>query len=64
MVPKLETPIRLSERPERRDGGRMIEIESTKDLDATFRRILDEFRQRCLISYSPQGVTTGGWDVP
>jgi VWFA-related protein len=42
-------------------GGRLIEIESTKDLNATFRRILDEFRQRYLISYSPQGVAAGGW---
>jgi VWFA-related protein len=42
-------------------GGRSIEIESTSDLNATFRGILDEFRQRYLISYSPQGVTAGGW---
>ncbi len=42
-------------------GGRLIEIESTKDLDATFRGILEEFRQRYLISYSPQGVVAGGW---
>jgi VWFA-related protein len=42
-------------------GGRLIQIESTKDLNATFRGILDEFRQRYLISYSPHGVTAGGW---
>lgn len=42
-------------------GGRLIEVESTKDLNATFRGILDEFRQRYLISYSPRGVTAGGW---
>jgi VWFA-related protein len=42
-------------------GGRLLEIESTKDLNATFRGILEEFRQRYLISYSPQGVTAGGW---
>jgi VWFA-related protein len=42
-------------------GGRLIEVESTKDLNATFRGILDEFRQRYLISYSPQGVTSAGW---
>jgi VWFA-related protein len=42
-------------------GGRLIEIESTKDLNATFRGILEEFRQRYLISYSPQGVAAGGW---
>ena len=42
-------------------GGRLLEIESTKDLNATFRGILQEFRQRYLISYSPRGVATGGW---
>ena len=42
-------------------GGRLFAIESTKDLSAAFSRILEEFRMRYLISYSPQGVTTGGW---
>ncbi len=42
-------------------GGRLIEIESTKDLNATFRGILDEFRQRYLLSYSPKGVAGAGW---
>jgi VWFA-related protein len=42
-------------------GGRLIEIESTRDLEATFRRILDEFRKRYLIVYSPNGVAVGGW---
>lgn len=42
-------------------GGRMFAVESTKDLSAVFSRILEEFRMRYLISYSPQGVTTGGW---
>ena len=42
-------------------GGRSIEIESAKDLRGTFRAILEEFRQRYLISYSPEGVTPGGW---
>ena len=42
-------------------GGRLIAIESTKDLAATFTRILEEFRMRYLISYSPQGVSAGGW---
>ncbi|GAC1453970.1 MAG: hypothetical protein PVSMB1_02820 [Gemmatimonadaceae bacterium] len=30
-------------------GGRLIEIESTRDLNATFRSILEEFRQRYLV---------------
>lgn len=42
-------------------GGRLIQIESIGDLNATFRAILEEFRQRYLISYSPQGVAAGGW---
>jgi VWFA-related protein len=42
-------------------GGATLKIESTRDLSATFLKILDEFRQRYLISYSPTGVATGGW---
>jgi len=42
-------------------GGTLYKIESTKDLRATFLRILDEFRHRYLVSYTPQGVTKDGW---
>ena len=42
-------------------GGRTFAIESTTDLAAVFSRILEEFRMRYLVSYSPQGVTPGGW---
>ena len=42
-------------------GGATLKIESTKDLSATFLKILDEFRQRYLISYSPTGVPKDGW---
>ncbi len=42
-------------------GGRLFAVESTKDLSATFSKILEEFRNRYLISYSPQGVGPGGW---
>ena len=42
-------------------GGRSIEVESTRDVNAAFRTILDEFRQRYLISYSLQGVASEGW---
>lgn len=42
-------------------GGRLFAIESTKDLSATFSKILEEFRMRYLVSYSPQGVSPGGW---
>jgi Ca-activated chloride channel homolog len=42
-------------------GGRLFAVESTKDLSATFSKILEEFRMRYLVSYSPQGVDAGGW---
>jgi VWFA-related protein len=42
-------------------GGSLFEAESTKNLSATFLGILDEFRQRYLVSYSPRGVTKDGW---
>jgi VWFA-related protein len=42
-------------------GGSVFEIESTKDLSQTFLRILDEFRQRYLLSYTPRGVPATGW---
>ena len=42
-------------------GGRLFAVESTKDLSTTFDRILEEFRMRYLVSYSPQGVEPGGW---
>ncbi len=42
-------------------GGSVFEVESTRDLSATFLRILDEFRQRYLVSYTPRGVSKQGW---
>jgi hypothetical protein len=39
----------------------LFEADSTKDLDALFIRVLDEFRQRYLVSYSPSGVSKDGW---
>jgi VWFA-related protein len=42
-------------------GGNHIEIESTKNLSAVFLGVLDEFRHRYLVSYSPQGVSKEGW---
>jgi len=41
-------------------GGQEFGVEANR-LDATFTRILDEFRRRYLLSYEPQGVTRGGW---
>jgi VWFA-related protein len=42
-------------------GGALLEIESTRDLSQTFLRILEEFRQRYLLSFSPRGVSPTGW---
>ena len=42
-------------------GGRVLSLESTQDMDGAFLEILNEFRQRYLLSYSPRGVSSSGW---
>jgi VWFA-related protein len=42
-------------------GGRLIEIEKTANLTSAFVDILEEFRHRYLISYTPRGVAKDGW---
>lgn len=42
-------------------GGRLFEVEKADKLDALFLGILQEFRQRYLVSYTPRGVTKDGW---
>src|SRR5262249_26195190 len=42
-------------------GGSAHKVDSGRDLRATFLRILDEFRHRYLVSYTPRGVTHDGW---
>jgi VWFA-related protein len=42
-------------------GGALINIESTLDLDAVFLKVLDEFRNRYLLTYVPREVKRGGW---
>jgi VWFA-related protein len=42
-------------------GGRVLSLESTQDMDRAFLEILNEFRQRYLLSYSPRGVSSSGW---
>jgi Ca-activated chloride channel family protein len=42
-------------------GGRVLRIASTDELSATFAGILNEFRQRYLLSYSPAAVAGAGW---
>lgn len=42
-------------------GGDVVEVQSTRDLRNTLVRILNEYRQRYLIAYSPSGVPASGW---
>jgi Ca-activated chloride channel family protein len=42
-------------------GGRLFEIEKTANLPSTFLNILEEFRHRYLVSYTPRGVAKDGW---
>jgi VWFA-related protein len=42
-------------------GGQMLKVASGSDLRGAFARILREFRSRYILSYSPQGVPSGGF---
>ena len=42
-------------------GGRLHEVGRNDDLSATFRAILDEFRYRYLVTYTPKNVPRDGW---
>jgi VWFA-related protein len=42
-------------------GGRLFEVEKTANLSAIFLDVLQEFRQRYLLSYTPRGVSKDGW---
>jgi hypothetical protein len=42
-------------------GGRLVEIEKTNSLASTFLAILEEFRHRYLVSYTPTAVASDGW---
>lgn len=42
-------------------GGSIYKLDSTRDIGATFVRILEEFRHRYLVSYTPRGVSKEGW---
>jgi len=42
-------------------GGRLFEVEKTAALGEIFVRVLEEFRRRYLVSYTPRGVEKGGW---
>jgi Ca-activated chloride channel family protein len=42
-------------------SGTFYDVGSTQNLGETFVKILNEFRQRYLVSYSPHGVSGEGW---
>lgn len=42
-------------------GGQLHEVDRKDDLSKTFRAILDEFRYRYLLTYTPRNVPLGGW---
>jgi VWFA-related protein len=42
-------------------GGRLHEVQRHDDLSKTFKAILDEFRHRYLITYTPRNVSKDGW---
>ena len=42
-------------------GGQSLEISSTMDLQKAFVGILDEFRRRYVLSFTPRGVSGTGW---
>ena len=42
-------------------GGRLFEVEKTANLGAIFLNVLEEFRHRYLLSYTPRNVPRGGW---
>ena len=43
-------------------GGRALDVKWTDDLSAVFRGILDEYRQRYILAFAPEGVTrSDGW---
>ena len=53
--------VRFLDELTRLTGGSLIAVDARADLGPTFLRILEEFRQRYLLSYSPRGVARGGW---
>lgn len=42
-------------------GGRLFEVERTANLGAIFLSVLEEFRHRYLLSYTPRNVPPDGW---
>jgi VWFA-related protein len=60
------TPLQARRRSPLRDltdatGGQLMPIASSADLHATFQKILQDFRSRYILAYSPTGVPSGGF---
>ena len=45
----------------RQTGGELLPISTSRDLPATFARILSDFKSRYLLSFTPAGVPAKGW---
>jgi VWFA-related protein len=42
-------------------GGNVFEAATNRDLEATFAKVLQEFKSRYLVGFTPQGVPGEGW---
>jgi VWFA-related protein len=42
-------------------GGELLEVGANDDLGATFQKVLEQFRRRYVVSYTPTGVARAGW---
>jgi Ca-activated chloride channel family protein len=42
-------------------GGDALWVRDSREVEKVFLRILDEFRSRYVLTYSPQGVSASGW---
>jgi hypothetical protein len=42
-------------------GGRLMRGDGNENLGGVFVKILDEFRQRYVLTYTPTGVSEAGW---
>ncbi len=42
-------------------GGELIQVSSSRDLSPVFARIVEVFRTRYLVTYTPTGVPASGW---
>jgi VWFA-related protein len=55
------TPTAFEKDIVKQTGGGLIRVETTSGLPKVFASILQEFRERYLLSFSPRGVAAHGW---